>query len=338
MKQILLIFTLFTAGLAIAQDLNFSQVRANPVWLNPANTGNFNGRFRVGAQFKSQWGSVTAPFVSIAAHSDFAFLKKGMGRQVTEKGDWIGAGVQLSSDKAGDGNLQVIRINGTFAYHKAFDNFQRKVLSFGVYGGIIQRSINFQALYFEDQWNGERFQTNIPSIDYAKDENVSAIDFGVGAQYTQILSKANEPVKMFGAGFAINHPTGIITDYSGESVLNLKPVFNAYANWGLDNQITICPYTVAQFQNKSDFILLGADVRYQISPQNENQKVIAGAYGKLNGDLILNFGMDVFGYQFIMSYDANLGPVSEITSGRGGIEFSILKSGPRPRGVDILEF
>src|ERR1035441_5781184 len=41
--------------LSSAQDIHFTQFFSNPLILNPAQTGNFNGNYRVGFNFKGQW-------------------------------------------------------------------------------------------------------------------------------------------------------------------------------------------------------------------------------------------------------------------------------------------
>ena len=40
---------------AYSQDIHFTQFFTNPLILNPAQTGNYEGNYRVGFNFKAQW-------------------------------------------------------------------------------------------------------------------------------------------------------------------------------------------------------------------------------------------------------------------------------------------
>ncbi|MCB9047123.1 MAG: type IX secretion system membrane protein PorP/SprF [Chitinophagales bacterium] len=53
-----------------AQDVHFTQFNAAPLILNPAFTGNFDGKMRASAIYRDQWRSVTVPFKTIAISVD----------------------------------------------------------------------------------------------------------------------------------------------------------------------------------------------------------------------------------------------------------------------------
>ena len=63
MKGIWYMILISFTGLTLqAQDVHFSQFYAAPLLVNPAQTGNFSGTARVGANYRDQWGSITVPY------------------------------------------------------------------------------------------------------------------------------------------------------------------------------------------------------------------------------------------------------------------------------------
>ena len=60
---------------AEAQDIHWSQYNDNQVFQNPGNAGNFNGDYRIIANYRSQWKSVTVPFTTLS-YSGTRDLKK----------------------------------------------------------------------------------------------------------------------------------------------------------------------------------------------------------------------------------------------------------------------
>src|ERR1041385_2662566 len=60
MKRVYISFFIFifSANNFFAQDIHFSQFNENPMHINPAYTGMFDGLFRVTMNYRSQWASM----------------------------------------------------------------------------------------------------------------------------------------------------------------------------------------------------------------------------------------------------------------------------------------
>jgi len=96
-----------------AQDLHFSQYFNAPILVNPANTGfNPDNDYRIGANYRNQWGAVGTPFKSMSVWGD-AQLFTGK----FENG-WMGVGGALYRDAAGAGNLINTSAYASVAYHQ----------------------------------------------------------------------------------------------------------------------------------------------------------------------------------------------------------------------------
>lgn len=125
---------------AVAQDPEFTQFYANPIYTNPAfaGTADCDGGGRVNLNYRNQWPSLPGTFVTTAASYDQHF--DGIGG---------GVGVRLLRDQAGEGLLTSQSAALQYSY---FLPVNRKfALRFGIEAEYGQRSIDWARLRFEDQ-------------------------------------------------------------------------------------------------------------------------------------------------------------------------------------------
>lgn len=130
---------LVACGVVTAQDPQFSQFYAAPLYLNPAFAG-ATGQARVGMNYRNQWPAIDANFNTISAYGDFYIEDKNSG-----------VGFLLNRDTEGLLGLQSMSL----AFQYAYDLRIVKGLSFrpGFQAGIYNRSINFTKLTFGDQFD-----------------------------------------------------------------------------------------------------------------------------------------------------------------------------------------
>ena len=67
--QIFVLFC-FVNEVVFAQDIHFSQFANSPLNLNPAQTGLFNGDYRIMANQRSQWSAVPIPYSTFSLGAD----------------------------------------------------------------------------------------------------------------------------------------------------------------------------------------------------------------------------------------------------------------------------
>jgi type IX secretion system PorP/SprF family membrane protein len=134
---ITLLFILLMGSSVTAQDPQFSQFYAAPLYLNPAFAGATNQN-RVGINYRNQWPAIDANFNTISAYGDMYIESKNSG-----------VGVLINRDTEGVLGLQSMSI----ALQYAYDLRITKGLSFrpGFQVGVYNRSINFDRLTFGDQ-------------------------------------------------------------------------------------------------------------------------------------------------------------------------------------------
>jgi len=140
---------LFKAVPVTAQDPQFSQFYAAPLYLNPAFAGS-TGQARVGMNYRNQWPSIDANFTTISAFADFYIEDKNSG-----------VGAILTRDREGVLGLQSLSL----ALQYSYDLKIVPGLSFrpGFQVAIYDRSVNFSKLTFGDQFDPNTGQVVNPT-------------------------------------------------------------------------------------------------------------------------------------------------------------------------------
>lgn len=120
-----------------AQDAEFSQFYANPLYLNPALTG-AEICPRLIFNYRNQWPGLNHQFVNYNASYD-QYIDKLHG----------GIGILVNVDNVGEGILRSSQLSLTYAYtlHAARNLYFNMALQ----GTFCQKSLNWELLEFEDQ-------------------------------------------------------------------------------------------------------------------------------------------------------------------------------------------
>jgi type IX secretion system PorP/SprF family membrane protein len=139
--KLLFIFTVVTIILfnneVKAQDPEFSQFYANPLYLNPALAG-ANICPRAVLNYRNQWPGLAKSFVTYNASYD-QYINKIFG----------GVGVLVNVDNAGGGILKTTMASLMYAFSlRAAENLY---INMAVEGSFYQKSLNWELLKFGDQ-------------------------------------------------------------------------------------------------------------------------------------------------------------------------------------------
>jgi type IX secretion system PorP/SprF family membrane protein len=134
---IYILAALLSIGRTQAQDPEFSQYYANPIYTNPA----FAGGSTVGRgvlAYRSQWPSISGTFRTFSASYDehFDALNGGIGFIAT-------------ADEAGVGTLRTYSVSGMYAYQINISKYI--TMRAAVQAGFYQKNIDFGKLQFFDQ-------------------------------------------------------------------------------------------------------------------------------------------------------------------------------------------
>jgi type IX secretion system PorP/SprF family membrane protein len=142
-------FFMVLASDGFTQDPEFTQFYASPLYTNPAmaGTGKCNrggGGARAAINYRNQWPGMPGGFAATTAFSfdrDFDAINGGLG-------------VLAMRDVAGEGLLTTTSISGIYSYRLDLSN--KWFMRFGLEGQMMQRSIDWSRLRWEDQISATR--------------------------------------------------------------------------------------------------------------------------------------------------------------------------------------
>ena len=174
------LFLFIFMNLAKAQDKHFTQFYASPLTLNPALTGAFDGRYRVGGIYRDQWrGVLDNPYVTFAGSVDVRFDITLDSRYK----DAFAVGLLFYNDEVPGIDFSTNQIALSGAFHKGLDFDKKQFLSLGFQAGLAQRNINYENLTFDDQFNNLDAYS-FPTLEDLPENNFAFSDFNVGLNYT----------------------------------------------------------------------------------------------------------------------------------------------------------
>ncbi len=251
-----IVFLVLLSIAAQAQDPQFSQFYAAPLYHNPAMAG---GAFRdrVVLNHRTQWPSLPKAFVTFAASYDHYSKRYNSG-----------FGLLATTDRAGAGSLRSSSLTGMYSYQLAFS--PTWALRAGLQFGYGNRSLDYHKLTFGDQLdldlvrNGIQLGTSDPTQFNA--HNVSYFEAGSGL----LLYSSHF---WFGAAAQhLNQPNQSLTEQ--ESRLPMRLNFNAGAKIPLEKKAfrrsarfnvpekSITPAVLYKYQGEFDQLDMGIYLHY----------------------------------------------------------------------------
>lgn len=313
-------------GQVQAQDIHFSQMTQTPLLLNPAQAG-LAHQLSVNVNYKDQWRAVSDnPFKTFNLSADAAFL-------YSKSGSHAGVGIDFFSDKAGDGAMKTttgqLHLSGVIALNDA------SFLSAGIYGGFGQRSLNYNNLYWDNQYIGGQLDLTAPSGEPATFANKSYADIGAGLAYyygtgnNTISSNDAWNITIGLSAWHLNQPA--YTFYgANENKLPMKFLAHGTGEIGIKNwSLVVEPGYMVMIQGGHHEINAGALFKYwmqEASVYTGRKKPIAwvlGGYYRFADALNIVTGFEMYPFRVGMSYDVNLSRLTPTSQARGGFEVSI---------------
>lgn len=315
MKKYFAVLTTLLTFIAIgakAQDAHFSQFFAAPQMLNPALTGALDGRYRVNAIYRDQWRrSLDEPIKTFGLGADLRF-NSPLDKAVQK--DAVGVGITFFNDKVSVIDFSTTQIGLSLAYHKSLDAAGKQFLSAGFQAGLTQRNITYEALNFQDEFNGLNSYT-LPTGEDLPANNFSYGDYNIGITYTSIFGNGGA----FYGGVAMHHILQpVVSFYENDSEgdkLYARYSAQLAASIPLDrgNRNSLHPRLLAQNQGAHFEINAGANWRAALGQYGE-QALHLGAWirpvraidGFVVDAIIPMVGIELGSFLIGLSYDLNL--------------------------------
>lgn len=279
-----------------AQDPEFTQFYANPLYLNPAFAGAARCP-RLVMNYRNQWPSLSGSFVTTSASYD--------QHVETIQG---GLGLIVMNDRAAQSTLNTTTLSGIYSYQQPIS--RKFSIKAGLQATYLQKSLDWSKLTFGDMIDARKgfiYETQ----DVQRGGKVNAVDFSAGLLgYSEVVY----------AGVAIHHlnePNESLI--YGASRLPMK--FTAHAGAVIpiekkkrDGDAKLSPNVLYRRQGEFQQLNLGLYVN--------KGPLVAGLWfrgllfgQKYNDSFIATIGIQTDVVRFGYSYDVT---ISELTPSTGG--------------------
>jgi len=303
-------------SLVTGQDIHFSQFNFSPLNQNPANTNLFDGDYRFVGNYKNQWPTVPVRYntLSLSGEANFVTLKNN---------DKVGGGLLLFFDQAGDSHFTSLNADLSFSYIKALDKNAHHFLSLGIALGLINRSFDYSRLSFDNQWNGDVFNSGVPPNEPLSNTNATSFDFGAGLAYR--WKKTERTNVTVGVGTAhLNNPSESFYN-NGTVTLAPRLTLHARGQFQVSEKIDIVPEFMFQRQQDKQEFDLGGHIKYYLTSNSLHTIALnLGAYGRITDAGWLMAGVDYDNLQLNFSYDVNFTALTAASNYNGGFEVSVI--------------
>lgn len=284
---VVLALSLFFSSDVFAQDPEFTQFYANPLYLNPAFAGTAHCP-RVSLNYRNQWPGISGSFVTTSASYD-------------QHVDGLSGGIGLLvlNDRAGEGTLTTTNVSGMYSYQIPIT--RRFSVKAGLQATWAQKRVDWSKLTFGDMIDARRgfvYTTN----EIQRDEPANYVDFSAG-----ILGFSEK----YFFGFAVNHLTQ--PDESvieGTSPLPRKYTFHAGAVLPVESKgeaASLSPNILAQLQQ--DFLQINFGMYFSKGP------IMGGLWYRNKDSFIALIGFQTGILKFGYSYDITVSKLTNTTAG-----------------------
>jgi type IX secretion system PorP/SprF family membrane protein len=337
---IIILFVVSWVGLS-AQDPHFSVFYGVPIGVNPAYTGNFNGNFRVSAQYRDQWNSVLTGEAISAYRTAVASFEARTNKGIDEN-DFVGMGAYFLYDVAGQSRLSNTKFGLSAAYRKALDQYGDHFITIGGQVAANQKKISLKDLTWGTQWNGTRYDETLPGQSGNLDDNIVFYDISTGISwgYNKFGTR-----NRFSAGLGLLHINQPKESFFRSGTANLTTAqipmrinLNVGAGIQMATSLDIMPKMLFMKQGQNMETMFGTDVRMIFDPSDENSnsfyvgammRVVGGSSTVQNGkslnmeSVIATARMDYNNIEMGVAYDINVSDLSPATKFQGGFELYI---------------
>ena len=294
--------TVFLNGGAKAQDPEFTQFYANPLYLNPAFAGSSRCP-RMVMNYRNQWPGINRTYITYSASYD---------QHVDAMSG--GLGISVTNDQAGDGTINTLNASVMYSYYLPVTNsFSVKA---GVQAAFAQKSIDWTKLTFGDMIDNKLGFIS-PTNETDPGKTVTNVDFSAG-----ILGYSSS----FFIGGAAHHllepdealipgtPSPLpmkITAHAG-AIIPVGSTSSRHKRRSRRNPNTLPESSISPnilYQKQKDFQQLNLGVYVTKGP------LVGGLWYRNEDAFIVLVGLQTTNFRFGYSYDVTISKLSNASAG-----------------------
>ena len=283
-----------------AQDIHFSQFYENSILRNPALTGIFSGDYKVGLDYRDQWGSLTNPYRTVSVTAETRIL---VNRSTP---DYISIGLGAYYDKAGSIEFTSQEIYPAIAFNKSINDEHNSYLSVGFAGGYMARFVDMSKMTFSSQYGSNGYSASNASGETAPFKSLHNFDLGAGVSLNSSLDRDNRANYYLGVSlYHINHPTQIFNGGYSEVKLPMKWQFSAGINLVFSEKFSLALHGNYSRQQPYNETIYGGLLTYHaVTPGLPSIFAFSfGAFYRYQDALVPTVKIDYANMSFAFSHD-----------------------------------
>jgi len=296
------------------QDIHFSQYNGSLLNLNPGFTGLFDGDYRIGAIYRSQWQSVPVSYSTFSMNGE----RRLKPRQLEK--DMAGVGLLFNSDRAGDakyGTTQLY-VSGNYIFLVKPDS--SLMVTAGLNLGWCQVSFNYDKMTFDAQYDGLGFNRSLGSGENFNFVQKSYADVNVGS----VIRYIHHSKHRFIYGISVHHLTSPVISYQGNDLSRLDYKVTNYLSYATAIRPNTDVIAEALVSNQGKFMEVIPHVSLKYYLRSETVKAVsAGVCYRSKDAVVVRIGYFYKTMQSGIAYDVNISGFTPATNRRGAFEIFI---------------
>ncbi len=192
----------YATGASAQADIHFSQFYETSILRNPALTGVFEADYKFGAYLRSQWRSISHPFVTGLVSGEYRTTVS------QHSNDFISFGLLGYHDKAGSIDQKITGVYPAINYNKSINETHNTFLSVGLTGGYLQYSYEPSKATFDEQYlPGSGFNSTNPTGENLTNAKMNLWDVGAGINFNTSMGENSRSTFVMGvSGYHFMQP------------------------------------------------------------------------------------------------------------------------------------
>ncbi|GAB4207054.1 MAG: hypothetical protein Fur0023_17530 [Bacteroidia bacterium] len=315
--QSIIIAGILATSLVEAQDTHFTNQVMFPVYYNPAACGT-GGDIRGIIGYRNQWGFLSSPFKTMGLSVD--------GKAYTSsKGHFLSAGLLFFNDRVGSVNLKNNQFSINLAYHLKLKNGS---IGLGIYGGGMQRTIDFGQAKWASQYDGKDFNDALPSYESITNTGFFAMDAGTGVMYIYESDDVYEAGKKFfkmHVGYSVFHANRPYANYlkDGNYRISVRNAIYVASSFAFNNlPLLFEPNLIINYQSPYAEVMYGLNAKYVLKGEQEGKDLTIGAGAIVRNEDAISplFYLEYMNASLGLNYDINAFGINKTIKTKGAME------------------
>jgi len=304
---------------AYTQDIHFSNFYNAPLIINPANTGNYIGNWRLISNYRTQGSSSSDEYKTTTLAFDMPFYYyKQMGS----------VGLIYINDNSANNTLSTNKVFLSLAHFIKISS--KSYLHMGFQFGYVHKNFSNGNLSLPDQFDmaSGYFNPDLPTQEIGEKQSFGYLDMNWGLIWSRKSGVFNSEIGV--AMFHFNRPSESFNNLN--NALPARYLSHAYFEINFKNKLYIKPKLLLTYQNKADEMLIGQDIGFRFKDSSFKDLNVGlfyrGGFSQNLNAMIAKMGLQYKSCNISVCYDFEITNKSTSTFSKSAFELSLQYTRP----------